>query len=150
MKIKRLFITSGIFLSIFMGGCSSNTEIDSEYIRFYPDKDVVDKKPALINSRIELDEFLEVSNALEFEKFNDNYFTNNSLIIFIDFESSSSNISKIVSYSIQGNEITLDIETESYGQILDVAYYYFVLKMPKNITSDISTITINKNGKIVL
>lgn len=148
MKIKRLFITLGIFLSIFMGGCSSNTEIDSEYIRFYPDKDVVDKKPALINSRIELDEFLEVSNALEFEKFDDNYFTNNSLIIFIDFESSSSNISKIVSYSIQGNEITLNIETKSYGQILDVAYYYFALKMPKNITSDISTITINKNGKI--
>lgn len=148
MKIKRLFITLGIFLSIFFGGCSSNTEIDSEYIRFYPDKDVVDKKPALINSRIELDEFLEVSNALEFEKFDDNYFTNNSLIIFIDFESSSSNISKIVSYSIQGNEIKLNIETKSYGQILDVAYYYFVLKMPKNITSDISTITINKNGKI--
>lgn len=148
MKIKRLFITLGIFLSIFMGGCSSNTEIDSEYIRFYPDKDVVDKKPALINSRIELDEFLEVSNALEFEKFDDNYFTNNSLIIFIDFESSSSNISKIVSYSIQGNEITFNIETKSYGQILDVAYYYFALKMPKNITSDISTITINKNGKI--
>lgn len=148
MKIKRLFITLGIFLSIFFGGCSSNTEIDSECIRFYPDKDVVDKKPALINSRIELDEFLEVSNVLEFEKFDDNYFTNNSLIIFIDFESSSSNISKIVSYSIQGNEITLNIETESYGQILDVAYYYFVLKMPKNITSDISTITINKNGKI--
>ena len=37
----------------------------------------------------------------------------------------------IVSYSIQGNEITLNIETKSYGQILDVAYYYFVLKMPK-------------------
>ena len=145
---RFLLILCVIFLSVIvLVGCSNDSMINVNYIEIGHNKNIIENKSSLIYSKNELYDFVDSNEVDKFEKYNDEFFTKKSIIIFINFETSSGNRSVIKSYKINNNEINIIVETEDYGQILSIAYYYYILEVDKDAVAGVKKINIIKNGE---
>ena len=152
-KVSKVALLIGIlFLSISFTGCNRNKKEVSENIKYeligISSYDYSNKRKAIqINTTSELNDYVYITDSQKFSKYDEKYFLNNSIILFYDVESSGGNKTKITSYQISNNIITINVETYEYGLTCDMAYYLFVLELDKE---EVNFININKDGKLEL
>lgn len=153
-KIIKLFLIFGVvIISIALLGCEQTNIISANYIR--TDFHNVEKKignRSIIYSTDELLYFIE-DDKIDFgklKKYNDKFFKDSALIIFISNENSIGNQTIINSYHIDNNLITINMETITSGDTYDDVYYYNILEVKKEEIIDISNMIVMKNNDKII
>ena len=83
------------------------------------------------------------------EKYSSTFFEDNSLVLFKIIESSTGNKSIIESYFIEGNTISIDVNTISYGDVCEMGEWLFLLEVSKEEILNIESVEIIKNNQSI-
>lgn len=83
------------------------------------------------------------------EKYSSTFFEDNSLVLFKIIESSAGNKSIIESYFIEGNTISIDVNTISYGDVCEMGEWLFLLEVSKEEILNVESVEIIKNNQSI-
>lgn len=150
-KFSKLFLVLGVILfNITIVSCDDKggnkimgNTISAYYSRTHFSENDLEGDYAIIHNYNELTSIF-TSNIPE--KYDDNYFKSNGLIIFKIIESSQGTKSEIISYSIENDTITIDVKTITYGEDCAMGYWYFILEINSEELANIKQVIILKNG----
>lgn len=155
-KLKKLFILLGVILSSTINtSCDKKIEetiventISASYVRAkYGDFiSIVSGEYTLIHN---YDELASIITSDIPEKYDENFFESNGLVLFKNEESSGGNTSEITSYSIINDTIIIEVITTNYGQTGDWGEWFYTLELSNERFNRVKNVIIAKNGKQV-
>ena len=155
-KFKRLFLILGVILFCTINtSCDKKAEetiventISASYIHAkYGDFiSIVSGEYALIHN---YDELASIITSDIPEKYDENFFESNGLVLFKNEESSGGNTSEITSYSIINDTIIMEVITTNYGQTGDWGEWFYTLELSNERFNRVKNVIIAKNGKQV-
>ena len=132
-KVKKVFLLFDVLLfSLICVGCNQPTvkvnNVAASYIgTYFMGFDYFNRFDILENSK-DL-EILLKNDSLD--KYNDSFFEEKSLLAFTYIESSQGNKSKIESYNIDGNVLSIHVETFKFGEDCAEGHWWFILELEK-------------------
>lgn len=159
--IKYLTLPIILIISIIFISCNNSDnedeilydqEINAKYLNIDYSKDEDYTNKQIIKSKIELDNYINTHNVTAYDtkyyqsiidEYNDEFFSNKSIIIFYLVESSGGNVSAIKSYLIEGETITINVATLIYGNIANIGYRFNILELNNSNIKNISNIVVN-------
>ncbi len=152
IKTIKIFLILGVILFSLVGvvGCSNLTgsnSINATYIRTHFEEDDIDGQFEIISNHIDL--IMLLGNNIP-EKYDDNFFETNSLLVFKIVESSGGNKSEIESYIINDQILNVYVKTKQYGDTTDMGYWWFILELNKKEVKTFENVKILKNGEEIM
>lgn len=121
------------------------TEINATYLKtYYFNKD---NNLYIIKSTAELKKILIDD---ELEKYDNNFFKNNSLIVINNIETSQGSRIGIESYRIENKTISISVKTMAIDDDSAMGYWWYILEIDTAKFNDIDYIKINKDEKEIL
>lgn len=146
--MKRLIIVFLLLLVIITSGCDSKRKPETINQKRY-DLNCLDELNGTSDIIESYEKYLNLTNKHSINvEYTEDYFLKNSLVIVYLGESSSSNSSEIVDYSIKGQQFSVIINT-NYGDTCDEKTSLILLEINSNIISKINRIKIIQNDKDV-
>jgi hypothetical protein len=140
-----------MLFSLLCVGCSTpvanQNKVNASYIRTFFEDEVKEGEFEVIETYLDLTNTLgDIVN----EKYTYSFFETNSLIVFKVVEASEGNVSKIESYTINDEMITINVKTIELGQDCATGYWWFILELTKDEINGIDTIKILKDGEEIM
>ena len=155
-KLKRLFLILVVILfSTINTSCDKKAEetiventISASYIHAKHGDfiSIVSGEYTLIHN---YDELASIITSDIPEKYDENFFESNGLVLFKNEESSGGNTSEITSYSIINDTIIIEVITTNYGQTGDCGEWFYTLELSNERFNRVKNVIIAKNGKQV-
>ena len=151
-KTIKLFLILGVILFSLVGvvGCTNPTGsdiINAIYIKTSVEIGEGNNQFKVVNNRIDLVTLLEDNTP---EKYNEDFFKTQSLLVFKIFEESGGNRSEIESYEIMDKTLNVYVETKQYGDTTDIGIWCFILELSKEEVETFENVNIFKNGEEIV
>lgn len=148
-KVKKMFLLFGVLLFILICvGCNQPTvkvnNVSASYIgTYFLDEEAFLGQYYFIEKQSDL---MDLLNETAPEKYDSVYFKKHSLLAFKIIESSQGNKSKIESYIIDGNVLSIHIETFQFGEDCAEGHWWFILELNIEEMKNVEFVKINKEN----
>ena len=142
-KVKKVFLLFGLLLfNLIFFGCNYSKNVNASYIgTSFIGYDFNNRFDILENSK-DLEILLK---NYSLEKYNDSFFEKKSLLAFTYIESSQDSQSKIESYLITDNKISINVKKLKIGENHAEGHWWFILELSKREVKSIDKVEIIDN-----